>query len=441
MHCEFSEARGEGFHRRPQGRVEAAGGSVHKSQEADGPVTISRPKKETAVKETAVKETTVPGKETTVAGKEAIRGLPLDLSVKKCHEGMKGEDFLRLVSEKTDFGEYLSRVLSFLDLDIRDYMLLPQFRRIWERVFTHASVIGDPTKNYELPETIGDAFVNANFKVLLLEKFPSITESQMTSLSNHYMSAAFQPKLARSLGMHNHVNVSDSYRHEVGGDIGKILEDVFEAFCGALAIISRTAQVTVKEDPTDMTAVRIALKIGINPPVKSLLTVCFSIVEPIDFKYAEPPAKNQINDIVRNVFRSQKMDIPKGDFVLSQHGSVFLRSEAADILRSVGFTGITRVDKSQWDTASCMEILDSIKGCANMHPFLKRRPRERMGDLGFTDITEAPMGRENQISIITARFKGNYIRLLNKKVTKGETKESRMAEALAEAEKIAASRR
>lgn len=423
MHCEFSE---------PQERL-----TFPKPRRAEEDVSIpfhslSRPQG---------KETTAAAAATPQEAAKPEASPTLDLTVKKCCPGMSAREFLSWVVEKTDFRTYLSRVLSFLDSDIRDFMLLPQFERIWQRVFTHASVIEDPRGNYELPETIGDAFVNANFKILLVERYPSITDSEMTSLSNHYMSKAFQPKMAKALGMENHLIVSESHREFVKGDMSKILEDVFESFCGALAIISRIGQMKVKEHPGDMEAIKIALKIGIFPPVKSLLAMCFSYIEPIDFRHADQPAKNQIDLIIRKAARSLGVDRPKKNCVVSSGRSVFLDGEAVETLKKAGFQGITRVDEPIGETASCIKILDSIASSPQMQSFLRKRPEKEMTELGFTEIREAAVTDENPFSIITASFKGKYYQLVNRPISPDETKELRMMEALSKAREIWASQR
>ncbi len=99
----------------------------------------------------------------------------------------------------------------------------------WIQAFTNETV--DPNFNYESLEMIGDRFMKASFADYLSQRINRINESQLTELQNYYLTTIPQSNLARSLGFGPHIRV-------VGEVKAKTLEDVLEAFIGALFRVS-----------------------------------------------------------------------------------------------------------------------------------------------------------------------------------------------------------
>jgi dsRNA-specific ribonuclease len=102
---------------------------------------------------------------------------------------------------------------------------------IWTKAFTHPSI--NPGSNYEELETRGDAILFSVFVMYLMERFKNISNRQITSTKNVYMSKQKQPDLSRKLGFQSVIRSSENITDQ-------ILEDVFESFSGALFEVSKT---------------------------------------------------------------------------------------------------------------------------------------------------------------------------------------------------------
>lgn len=91
----------------------------------------------------------------------------------------------------------------------------------------------DPSKNYDQLEAIGDAILKYCFKNYVLRKIPLVEDKELSELLARYMSVEFQPILGRHLLFQDWVIVD-----ELTTSIpNKIVEDVLESFCGALASV------------------------------------------------------------------------------------------------------------------------------------------------------------------------------------------------------------
>lgn len=108
---------------------------------------------------------------------------------------------------------------------------------VWLPVFTGANY--DVRHNYESFEFWGDKVSGLVFSRFLRRHFPNLTASEMTTLTQYYMSKDFQPELAKKLGLDQFVRViAPGGKALSGTQFEKVLEDVFEAFFGGLVEIA-----------------------------------------------------------------------------------------------------------------------------------------------------------------------------------------------------------
>ena len=281
--------------------------------------------------------------------------------------------FVRRISETSGFDDYISVLLSFTDTPrfgsvLREWMTTTENMMVWRKAFTHASV--DPSCN-EVLETIGDASMNSHFKTYLRLANPDITECQMTSLSNHYMSKLFQPRMAKKYSMHKHLVVSPTFREFATSEVeDSLAEDAVEAFCGALSILNKTFFDEVSSGKLKISAEMVA-ELASNHPVMRFLQMYFSF-DPVDYKYSKAPSRNQIQMILNNLGWPRSSPC----FVKTL-GLVAFADEATRFLRSKGYKGATSAsgrDHEPFDTI--LESLNSEGFVIRAHEDLTPRKKE-----------------------------------------------------------------
>lgn len=149
------------------------------------------------------------------------------------------------------FFDYLGKLLSIFIKDppgekrigtlpnIVATMLEPKYQKTWVRAWTHSSAEPDLNKNYETLEAIGDKALGKAFKFYLFRKNPNVTPEELNEYESRYMSKEFQPAISDAFRMSEWVIVhKDIDPRDVEHSFPSIKEDVYEAFCGALSIIS-----------------------------------------------------------------------------------------------------------------------------------------------------------------------------------------------------------
>lgn len=107
--------------------------------------------------------------------------------------------------------------------------------------FIHESY--NPNFNYERLETVGDKVLKAVFPLYLIQKVTGLTSNDISNLDTFYMSKPEQNKIAVKLGLGPYILSRDT---KVGVSI---LEDVFEALCGALYEVAAKANKTKENTP------------------------------------------------------------------------------------------------------------------------------------------------------------------------------------------------
>jgi len=121
----------------------------------------------------------------------------------------------------------LSRIITSKD-ERQDY-LRENLLGFWIQAFTNKTI--DLNFNYDVLEMFGDRLMKASFADYLIQRIPGIVEKELTELQNYYLTTIPQSNLARNLGFAPYIRV-------VGEVKAKVLEDVLEAFFGALFRVS-----------------------------------------------------------------------------------------------------------------------------------------------------------------------------------------------------------
>jgi len=107
---------------------------------------------------------------------------------------------------------------------------------LYQVAFTHSSSNADcKTKHhdYQRLEFLGDSVVGLVVAELAFEFHPKMTEGILTKLRSSLISTNSLANFARELSFHEYIKVGNSFVGNVK-DNNHVLEDVFEAFVGAL---------------------------------------------------------------------------------------------------------------------------------------------------------------------------------------------------------------
>lgn len=157
-----------------------------------------------------------------------------DINIKN-HENVEFREFIRRVLERVDLGE------KYIDMFTDDKCMIE-----FTKAFTHNSI--DPIDNYEFYEILGDATSNKVVVWYFIRRFPEVFNEAkgtggnmsptaiMARLKQNGVSKTTYSKFSESLGFWDYVRKTDEYTK----DRTKIMEDVFEAFCGCLELIVDT---------------------------------------------------------------------------------------------------------------------------------------------------------------------------------------------------------
>jgi ribonuclease-3 len=114
-------------------------------------------------------------------------------------------------------------------------------RNIWtkEQLDEKKAEIGEKVlelrkQSYEELEFFGDAILDLVAVIYLSLRFPNQSEGFYTKLKSKLVSGTSLSKIAKALDFHKYIIISKSIEDKNGRHSDKILEDVFEAFLGAL---------------------------------------------------------------------------------------------------------------------------------------------------------------------------------------------------------------
>lgn len=117
------------------------------------------------------------------------------------------------------------------DPETRKLYVTNEAMTTWYQAFTDTSA--SLSSSYELLEKIGDAVLKDQFVKYLIHRFPNLTEQGVNAFQDRYMSKDPQRNYTIMLGLYKYM----IYEDEMDLVRGK-LEDLMEATCGALAVVS-----------------------------------------------------------------------------------------------------------------------------------------------------------------------------------------------------------
>jgi ribonuclease III len=115
--------------------------------------------------------------------------------------------------------------------------LKPRNLALYQLAFTHTSVnhtgnsIG---KDYERLEFMGDAFISMVVADLVFKLHPDWSQGELSKTRAKFVQTNSLVKIARALKLADYVTIGPSIKREMVAMSDKILEDIFEAFIGAL---------------------------------------------------------------------------------------------------------------------------------------------------------------------------------------------------------------
>lgn len=124
--------------------------------------------------------------------------------------------------------------------DIRDLLRKIKIEakdvELYEMAFTHSSFNGDAkTKHhdYERLEFLGDSVLGCVVSELAYKSRSDMNQGDLTKLKSALVSTHSLADFARELHFHEYVRVGNSFSRNVK-DSDNVLEDIFEAFVGAM---------------------------------------------------------------------------------------------------------------------------------------------------------------------------------------------------------------
>lgn len=111
----------------------------------------------------------------------------------------------------------------------------PHNYSLYKEAFTHPSInVGErKTIDYQRLEFVGDSVLGTVIATLSYQHYPNLQEGPLTRLRSSLVNTTNLAKLALSFKFENYIKVGHSFKGDIAKS-DKILEDVFEAFIGAL---------------------------------------------------------------------------------------------------------------------------------------------------------------------------------------------------------------
>lgn len=106
----------------------------------------------------------------------------------------------------------------------------------YQEALLHKSAVKiyNATQSNERLEFIGDSVLNFVIAKYLYEKYPNENEGFMTKLRTRIVSGKCLSKLARVMGIQNHIRMNEKAIRQGWNNNSRILEDAYEALIGAI---------------------------------------------------------------------------------------------------------------------------------------------------------------------------------------------------------------
>ena len=124
-----------------------------------------------------------------------------------------------------------------LDELLAQFSIVPNDRTLYERAFTHAScnvMTGREHADYERLEFMGDAVLDMLVAELAYILHPEMDQGDMSKLRALLVKTDSLAALARQNDFAKYIRTGSTLKRDKVNDSKKILEDVFEAFIGAV---------------------------------------------------------------------------------------------------------------------------------------------------------------------------------------------------------------
>jgi len=115
----------------------------------------------------------------------------------------------------------------------------PKQISLYELAFTHTSVISENVgigKDYERLEFIGDACLSMVVADLVFTLHPKFSEGEMSKTRAKFVQTESLVLIAKKLNLVDYITIGPSIQRADVGASKKILENVFEAFIGAIYV-------------------------------------------------------------------------------------------------------------------------------------------------------------------------------------------------------------
>lgn len=127
--------------------------------------------------------------------------------------------------------KFTSELHSKYNIEFKNYSLL-------ETAMTHSSYANEHQElnldDYERLEFLGDAVLELTISEYLFKQFPNIPEGNLTRLRSNIVCTASFSKFAREIGIDQYIQLGKGEEKQGARNRDTLLEDVFEAFNGAL---------------------------------------------------------------------------------------------------------------------------------------------------------------------------------------------------------------
>jgi ribonuclease-3 len=108
---------------------------------------------------------------------------------------------------------------------------------LYQLAFTHTSVNANGKsigKDYERLEFMGDAFISMVVADLVFQLHPEWSQGELSKTRAKFVQTISLVKIAKELNLAAYVTIGPSIKREMVEQSDKILEDIFEAFVGAI---------------------------------------------------------------------------------------------------------------------------------------------------------------------------------------------------------------
>lgn len=172
----------------------------------------------------------------------------------------------------------------------------PEIIKIFIKAFTHESF--DLEENYEKLEFIGDGMLSSAVKLYLFQVYPYYSEIELTRIYQNVTSNKVYLSISRNLGLSEFLRISPCAKDI---SIGRVEEDIFESFVGALTLSSEM----IKRGLSFVTVYNFILKVFNKFKIIEQLEEEISAVQQIFSRFSslgiKPPEEIIIEEEIDNV--------------------------------------------------------------------------------------------------------------------------------------------